>query len=165
MLYVNLSVSNYNETETTRANLQYDVTLLSNSTDLYSVMIDGNELTKEVPYELSTIQGREQRSEVHTISVQAKRSSIETEEKITLQVHGQTEGELSREDVQNIEISIMPKTLYWNSDVSSSTVELNVDSANVSLITQNYEDNNITASNIEYEISLENKDRTHLLLA
>lgn len=155
---VNLSVSNYNETETTRANLQYDVTLLSNSTDLYSVMIDGNELTKEVPYELSTIQGREQRSEVHTISVQAKRSSIDTEENITLQVHGQTEGELSRADVQNVEISIMPKTLYWNSDVSSSTVELNVDSANLSLITQNYEDNNITASNIEYEISLENKD-------
>ena len=155
---INLKVANYNEKETTRADLQYNIKLLKNSTDLYSVKVDDKELTKEMPYELPIIQGNEQKSVVHKISVQPKQNAINTEEKIILQVYGKTDSTMSKEDVQDIEINIMPKGLYWNTGVSANEVELNVDNAKLSIVTQNYENNNITTSNIEYEISLENKE-------
>ena len=153
----NLVISNYNETEITNSNIDYNITLLSESTDLYSVKIDNYELTKDKPYELPVIQGNQKNDVIHKIEVQAK-SEIDTAEKVVLNISAETEGELSRNDIKNIEINIMPKELFLNANLSSDIVELNIDNASVSLITENYQDKEITKSNIEYEISLEDRE-------
>ena len=154
----NLVISNYDEKETTISNIEYKVTLLNESTDLYSVKIDNYELTKGVVYELPKIQGGQKNDVIHKIEVQAKKSEIDTTEKVILSIYAQTEGDQSREDTKDIEINIMPKQLFWNANLTSDTVELDVDNTSLSLIAENYQNNDITQSNIEYEISLENKD-------
>lgn len=153
-----LNISNYNDRETTRENLKYDITLLQDSTELYSVKIDDKELIKNETNEFPVIEGKVQKNIVHKLTVNPKKESIETEEKILLKIHGKTEGDSPRETVKNVEIKITPKALYWNSEVSSSNVELNVDNANVTLSIQNYNENKVTPSDIKYEISLEDKE-------
>ena len=155
-----LIISNYNEEEITNSNIQYSITLLDNSTDLYSVMIDNNELQKGIAYELKEIEGKEKQDIIHSITFQAKKNGIDTQEKININISAKTEGELPRSDTKNIEFNIMPKGLYWNADLSVDTVELNVDNASLSLKTQNFQDEDITKSNIEYEISLEDRENS-----
>lgn len=154
----NLVISNYDEKETTNSIIDYNVTLLNESTDLYSVKIDNYELTKGVAYELPQIQGSQKNDVTHKIEVQAKKSEIDTAEKVVLSIYAQTEGDQPREDTKNIEINIMPKQLFWNANLTSDTVELNIDNTTLSFTMENYQDNDITKSNIEYEISLENKE-------
>lgn len=156
---VTMTVSNYTETGITKSDLICGISLMDDSSDALTVKIDDNELNKETTHCFPALEGGQRIDQAHTISVELKDINITEEQTIKLKLHGRTEGEYAREEEKEIQITVKPTKLYWNADVSQSTVELNVDNASLNLTTENYQDENITNNTIFYEVSLENKDQ------